>query len=323
MSLFWENGQSRGSWQEGGRMIHPQIKTFLTVCEKGSFTKAAARLYITPSAVLQQMNALEERLGVNLIIRERTGIRLTRAGEYLKEEGKDLLYREEAIRQRLGELAAGGEDLTIGTSILEKCRLLYELWMLYSEEAPGQKINMMSISPELGIPKSVDLIESLNSEISWMKEWDFLEICRVPFGFAFEERHPLTRRERIRLEDLTGETVLCFENPDCQVIRELYQSLQEAGVHLEMHPVPAQALLWRTAFEHKVLLSPLCWSDILVNMTVVPCDWDYELPYGIFYRKNASQSLQRFLRFIQRTYQEGNARDIVPVFENRLWVGGR
>ena len=55
-------------------MYTTQMSTFLTVCEKGSFTKAAAALFITPSAVLQQINTLEQRLGVTLFIRTKTGI---------------------------------------------------------------------------------------------------------------------------------------------------------------------------------------------------------------------------------------------------------
>ena len=74
-------------------MVHPQLKTFLTVCEKGSFTKAAGALYITPSAVMQQMNALEERLTVKLLFREKGGIRLTKAGEYLREEAGSQIGR--------------------------------------------------------------------------------------------------------------------------------------------------------------------------------------------------------------------------------------
>lgn len=47
-------------------MYNPQLKTFFTVIESGSFSKAAAELYLTPSAVLHQIRALEKDLGVEL-----------------------------------------------------------------------------------------------------------------------------------------------------------------------------------------------------------------------------------------------------------------
>lgn len=43
-------------------MYNPLLDTFLAVVECGSFTKAADRLYISPTAVMKQMNSLEEHL---------------------------------------------------------------------------------------------------------------------------------------------------------------------------------------------------------------------------------------------------------------------
>lgn len=43
-------------------MYNPQLSTFITVAVNGSFTKAADELYMTPTAVMKQINALEERL---------------------------------------------------------------------------------------------------------------------------------------------------------------------------------------------------------------------------------------------------------------------
>ena len=43
-------------------MYNPQLDTFLCVAEAGSFNKAAEKLYISPPAVIKQINLLEERL---------------------------------------------------------------------------------------------------------------------------------------------------------------------------------------------------------------------------------------------------------------------
>ena len=44
-------------------MYNPQLETFLAVVESGSFNKAAERLYISPPAVIKQINLLEKRPG--------------------------------------------------------------------------------------------------------------------------------------------------------------------------------------------------------------------------------------------------------------------
>ena len=73
--------------------------------------------------------------------------------------------------------------------------------------------------------------------------------------------------------------------------------------------------LWESAFRRDALLVPMCWADILINMTVIPFEFDYSLPYGIFYRSQPHTSVQRFLEFIKLTYGTGNSHGIVPVLE--------
>ena len=51
------------------RMYNPQLETFLCVADAGSFNRAAEELYITPTAVIKQMNLLEASLGVKLFER--------------------------------------------------------------------------------------------------------------------------------------------------------------------------------------------------------------------------------------------------------------
>ena len=50
-------------------MYNPQLETFLCVADAGSFNKAAATLYITPTAVVRQVNLLESSLGLTLSTR--------------------------------------------------------------------------------------------------------------------------------------------------------------------------------------------------------------------------------------------------------------
>ena len=50
-------------------MYNPQLETFLRVADAGSFNKAAAERYITPTAVIKQLNLLEESHGEKLFDR--------------------------------------------------------------------------------------------------------------------------------------------------------------------------------------------------------------------------------------------------------------
>ena len=73
-----------------------QLRAFYTVARTGSFTQAAGKLYITQSAVSQQVQALEHSLGITLFDRSGKKVSLTGEGEILLSYAKRLfdLYGE-------------------------------------------------------------------------------------------------------------------------------------------------------------------------------------------------------------------------------------
>ena len=69
-------------------MYNPQLDTFICVVEAGSFSKAADKLYISPPAVIKQINSLENNLGVQLFARTHRGLVVTAAGESLYQDAR-------------------------------------------------------------------------------------------------------------------------------------------------------------------------------------------------------------------------------------------
>ncbi len=69
-------------------MYNPQLDTFLKVADAGSFNKAATELYISPPAVIKQINLLESNLNIRLFERTPRGLKLTKAGESLYADTK-------------------------------------------------------------------------------------------------------------------------------------------------------------------------------------------------------------------------------------------
>lgn len=80
------------------------LHTFLTVAQEQSFTKAAARLGVTPSALSHSIRTLEERLGVRLLARTTRNVSPTEAGEKLMQSIAPLFEQIVAEVDALGEL---------------------------------------------------------------------------------------------------------------------------------------------------------------------------------------------------------------------------
>src|ERR1700712_5090577 len=80
------------------------LQAFLAVAREQSFTRAAARLGITPSALSHTIRALEERLGVRLLARTTRNVAPTEAGERLMRTLGPLFDQITAEVDALGEL---------------------------------------------------------------------------------------------------------------------------------------------------------------------------------------------------------------------------
>ena len=81
-------------------MYNPQLETFIKVADCGSFNKAAEQLYISPPAVVKQINLLESSLDVQLFSRTHRGIALTDAGKSLYQDAKYIIqYCQDSVRR--------------------------------------------------------------------------------------------------------------------------------------------------------------------------------------------------------------------------------
>ena len=86
-------------------MDSKKVHALLLAIEKGSLTSAAAELGYTQSGLTHMMNALEEELGLNLLVRSKNGVRLSPAGQALKPKMQAFLdsavdLEEDAARLR-------------------------------------------------------------------------------------------------------------------------------------------------------------------------------------------------------------------------------
>lgn len=98
-------------------MYNPQLETFLRVADAGSFNKAAEQAYITPTAVIKQINLLEADLDMKLFERSHRGLRLTKAGLSLYNDAKYIIqYCRDSVVRAKNAMQKDENVIRIGTS---------------------------------------------------------------------------------------------------------------------------------------------------------------------------------------------------------------
>lgn len=126
-----------------------QLETLLAIEMHGTFAQAADIVGLTPSAVSQQVNALEQRFGIRIFDRGTRPPRLTPEGLQVVEMARDILRREDDAKASLrGDQIAG--TLMLGSVRTSALNLLPSALVRMREKYPDLKPNLrVSLSSTL------------------------------------------------------------------------------------------------------------------------------------------------------------------------------
>ena len=182
-------------------MYNPQLETFLCVAECGSFNKAAEKLFISPPAVIKQINLLEENLDLQLFVRTHRGLQLTEAGKSLAQDAKYIIqYCKDSVTRAKNVMKKSEDIIRIGTSSMTPAQVLVDLWPKLQEECPGVKFQLVPFdnTPEnareilANLGQNIDVIAGIFDETMLnLRRCAGLEISKEPICAAVSIHHRL------------------------------------------------------------------------------------------------------------------------------------
>lgn len=133
------------------------LRTFAVAARELSFTRAAAELFVTQSAVSKQVRVLEEALGVRLFERQHRALQLTEAGATLYRAAEDAFA---GLRETARQLIGGDEPaVTLSTT-----PALASLWLIprlaeFSRANPGIDVRISTDTRVVDLDRGVyDLV---------------------------------------------------------------------------------------------------------------------------------------------------------------------
>ena len=183
-----------------------QMKYFVTVVECKSFTEAAECCYISQSAISQQIRALEEDLGTELIHRENRRFTLTPAGEYFYHHSRELLDEIDELRRETIRIGQDNElQLRIGYLKCYSGRELHQAIADFSQLYPDVAINIVNGTHEelydLLRFGGVDLVLS-DQRRAFSDEYVNFQLLYCDCYVELSSRNKFSELERLTLEDL-------------------------------------------------------------------------------------------------------------------------
>ncbi|SEL38905.1 LysR family transcriptional regulator [Streptacidiphilus jiangxiensis] len=122
------------------------------VSRQGSFNQAAGVLRLTPSAVSQQIAALERRLGSRVVERSTRGVVLTEAGRLLVDAAEAIAAELADAQQRIDRLAQPRQTLTVATFASGGRHLLPGVLGGFVADHPEAELTIVEAEPEESLP---------------------------------------------------------------------------------------------------------------------------------------------------------------------------
>lgn len=191
------------------------LRAALTVMKEGSFSRAAQRLGVVPSALTETIRTLELECGTAIFDRKTRPVRATEAGEAFLEGAQDLLDRFELsltnLRQ-VGGLKRG--RLAIGAAPSAVLSPLSDAIMKFRADHPGIDIIVHDDVAErlAGMVVNRTLDFALAGPGFESAELDGRKISEDPFGLVCHRDHQLARSSRpIVLADINPEDVIALD----------------------------------------------------------------------------------------------------------------
>lgn len=292
-------------------MFNPQLHIFVCVADCGSFSKAAEKLYLSTTAVMKQMNALESHLNLKLMERTSHGIRLTPGGEVIYKDAKFLFdYSKKSIESARMAMNYLETTFCVGTSLLNPAKPFMDLWYRVNKDFPDYKLHLVPFDDNHeGILHEISLLgEKFDFLIGVCDSKQWLDRCNIlPLGkyqkmCAVSREHPLAQKERLVISDLYGQTLMMVKPGDSATNDEIRKDIQQNHPQIQIEDTPHfydLSVFNRCAETKNILLTLECWKEVHPALVSIPVEWDYSISYGLLYPLNPVEDVQRFVEIVQ------------------------
>ena len=288
-------------------MYNPQLETFVRVADAGSFNKAAEELYITPTAVMKQINLLETSLDVKLFERTHRGLILTKAGKSLYQDTKYIIqYCRDSVIRAKNVMQEDTKVIRIGSSPMTPAQLLMQLWTKIQAYCPDMKFQIVPFenTPEnareilANLGKNIDVVGGIFDETMLdLRHCAGLELSREPFCCAVSIHHRLAAKDVLTVEDLYGENLMLMRREWSNYVDRLRDDIWQnhSKIHIVDFEFYNMDVFNRCENSNDVLLAIQGWASVHPLLKVIPVEWEHSIPYGLLHSPQPSETVKQFL----------------------------
>ena len=297
-------------------MYNHQLDTFIQVADAGSFSKAAEAFFISSTAVMKQINLLEDNLEVQLFHRTPRGLTLTDAGKSYYQDAKYMIqYAKDAQVRAKNAMQDNENIIRIGTSLMTPSQFLLALWPEVHKLCPELKFQMVNFenTPEnareiLGnLGQAIDLVAGIFDETMLsLRGCAALGLMRVPICCAVSIYHPLAQKKRLSVKDLYGQKLMLIKRGWSKYVDLLRDELWERHPEIQIVNFDFYNLEVFNQCEHEnaLLMAIPQWEGVHPLLKILPVEWHHTIPFGLLHSPTPTATVQKLIQAVAQVMDE-------------------
>lgn len=220
-------------------------------------------------------------------------------------------YVKESVLRARKAMQDNQYIIRVGTSLLNPCKVLLELWSQLSDQYPQFKIQIIPFEDDHNnilntmdaVGRDFDFIVGVCGSSQWLSRVNFYELEKVRVCCAVSRSHRLASKPLLEYADLYGETLMMVKQGDSPHLDRLREEIVEKYPKIQIEDTPYFYDI--DVFNHceqtgGVLLTLENWADIHFSLVTIPVNWDHMGAYGLIYPKKPSTMVLHFLEAIAK-----------------------
>lgn len=287
-----------------------QLKCFCLVAELGNFSKAAERMYISQSAVTQQISSLEREIDVKLLERTTKKVSFTPAGKIFYEGIKEPLKEISVALVRAKDTAQKEEvSLTIGCYNVTHERYMTRLLSAFMVQCPHAIPTVLPMRPQQILPAlsmhQIDCGFMVPADVEFDKiRYNFTPLCQQRLYAVMSKTHPLANKNELSPEQLRGYTARAmFIAPSLypetayttlQIEAQILESLKNDALPYELRDGKTELMQLRGT--NLIITRPNYTIPEDNSLATVPLVHEFMPEYGIVTLPDCKKIAKEFIR---------------------------
>lgn len=213
------------------RPNHHQFMAFAYVVREGSFSAAADRLGVTQSTITQHVSKLENRVGMQLLVRGRDGVTVTRTGQEFYDLADRLVALDTTISETLEGFAAldRGHIKIIANAPQPALRIIRDFGESFPDVLIDFGLKDWTTATAMVRDRLADV--GLITDPPSSEDWVRYKVHETVYVAYMPEDHPLAARGSVSLQELADYRVILPEQGSLTE-KVVMQRLRQLGITL-------------------------------------------------------------------------------------------